>query len=61
MAEPDHFYLTSSYLHQRAEEARVLAETFTDQQARGQMLRLACDYDHLASCAAERESHIRAH
>jgi hypothetical protein len=40
--------------HQRAEEARVLAEQMTDEGARKLMLEIAVDYDTLAVRASIR-------
>ena len=42
----------SEHWHQRAEEARVLAERVRDETTKKLMLRIADDYDNLAVNAA---------
>jgi len=42
------------YWHQRAKEARILAEQMGDETAKQTMLRIADDYDKLAARAAAR-------
>jgi hypothetical protein len=46
----------SSYLRERAEEARVIAGTFEDAESRVTMLRIAADYERLAEIARRREA-----
>jgi len=43
-----------AHWHQRAEEARILAEQMNDEQSRQMMLRIADDYDRLAQRAKDR-------
>jgi hypothetical protein len=45
--DPEHW-------RKRAAEARALAETFTDKQARERMLEVAAGYERLARLAEER-------
>jgi len=45
--DPEHW-------HSRAEEMRTLAEDMTDLDAKGTVLRIASEYDHLAKRAAMR-------
>jgi hypothetical protein len=45
---PGFEHLHSKALRDRADEARVIAQTFKDAQTRGQMLRIAMGYDRMA-------------
>jgi hypothetical protein len=53
MAISPHFN-DPKFWHERAEEARVLAEQMSDETAKKMMLRIAEDYDKLAVRASQR-------
>jgi hypothetical protein len=51
---PSHILNDPKHWHQRAEEARCLAEQMNDSQSRQMMIRIAADYDQLAKHAQQR-------
>jgi hypothetical protein len=51
---PSHFINEPEHWRKRAEEARTLADQMNDPQSKQAMLRIATDYDRLATRAAAR-------
>lgn len=51
---PRHILNDPKHWHQRAEEARCLAEQMNDSESRRMMLRIAADYERLAEHAQQR-------
>ena len=53
---PGFEHLHSKGFRERAEEARVIAETFKDTQTRTQMLKIAMGYDRMAEQMKQHEA-----
>jgi hypothetical protein len=53
---PASFINDPEHWHQRAKEARTLADLMNDEDSRQAMLRIAADYERLAERAAQRRA-----
>jgi hypothetical protein len=56
---PASFINDPEHWHQRAKEARTLADLMNDEDSRQAMLRIAADYERLAERAAQRRAGVR--